>query len=78
MKRATVTIPDNLEKALESYLRDQEAPPTLTMVMQSALRQFLTLRGYLRPRGPFHITPAKRGSGLSDVSQEHDRYLAER
>jgi hypothetical protein len=32
----------------------------------------------LRPRGPFHITPAKRGSGLRDVSQEHDRYLTER
>ena len=78
MKRATVTIPDDLNKALEFYVRDQEAPPTLTMVMQSALRQFLTLRGYLRPRGPFQITPAKRGSGLRDVSEKHDRYLAER
>ena len=41
MKRATVTIPDELDKALESYVRDQDAPPTLTVVMQSALRQFL-------------------------------------
>ncbi len=78
MKRATVTIPDNLEKALQSYVRDQEAPPSLTVVIQSALRQFLTLRGYLRPRGPFQITPAKRGSGLTDVSRKHDRYLSER
>ncbi len=77
MKRATVTIPDDLAKAVESYTRDQEAPPTLTIVVQSALRQFLTVRGYLQPHGPFHITPAKHGSGLRDVSQEHDRYLAE-
>lgn len=78
MKRATVTIPDDLADALESYARDQEARPTLTVIVQSALRQFLSHRGYLRPRGPFHITPAKRGSGLRNVSQEHDRYLAER
>jgi hypothetical protein len=78
MKRATVTIPDDLAEAVESYARDQEARPTLTVVMQSALRQFLTQRGYLQSRGPFHITPAKRGSGLSDVSREHDRYLSER
>jgi hypothetical protein len=26
---------------------------------------------------PFKITPAKRGSGLSDVSENHDRYLVE-
>ncbi len=78
MKRATVTIPDDLADALESYARDQEARPTLTVVVQAALRQFLAHRGYLRPRGPFHITPAKRGSGLRDVSQEHDRYLVER
>ena len=77
MKRATVTIPDDLANAVESYARDQEARPSLTVVVQSALRQFLALRGYLQPHGPFHITPAKRGSGLRDVSREHDRYLAE-
>ena len=78
MKRATVTIPDDLADALESYAHDQEARPALTVIVQTALRQFLALRGYLRPRGPFHIMPAKRGSGLRNVSQEHDRYLAER
>jgi hypothetical protein len=26
---------------------------------------------------PFKITPAKRGSGLGDVSENHDRYLVE-
>jgi Arc/MetJ-type ribon-helix-helix transcriptional regulator len=78
MKRATVTIPDDLADAVESYVRDQEARPALTVVVQSALRQFLSQRGYLGRRSPLHITPAKHGSGLTDVSQEHDRYFAER
>jgi hypothetical protein len=78
MKRATETIPDDLDKALTLYVRDQEAPPTLTVVMQTALRQFLSQRGYLGRRRPLVITPAKRGSGFSDVSQNHDRYLADR
>jgi hypothetical protein len=78
MKRATVTIPDDLADAVENYARDQEARPALTVVVQSALRQFLTQRGYLGRRSPLRITPAKRGSGLTDVSQEHDRYFAER
>lgn len=78
MKRATVTIPDDLGKAVDHYIRDQEAPPALTTVMQAALRQYLTQRGYLQGRTPLHITPAKRGSGRKDVSIEHDRYFAER
>ena len=42
----------------------------------SVLRQ-LFKRGYVRPRGPFRIAPAKRGSGHSDISVEHDRYFAD-
>ena len=76
MKRATVTIPDDLSKAVERYVRDQEARPPLTAVVQAALRQYLTERGYLRAGGPFRITPSRRGSGRRDVSQAHDRYLA--
>ena len=75
MKRATVTIPDDLAEAMESYVRAQEAPPPLTAVVQAALRQYLTDRGYLRARGPLRINPARRGSGRRDVSQAHDRYL---
>ena len=79
MRRATVTIPDDLAKAVESYVRAQEARPALTAVVQAALRQYLTERGYLRAAGPLRITPAKRGSGgRRDVSQAHDRYLAVR
>ena len=78
MKRATVTIPDDLEQAVENYVRAQEARPPLTEVVQAALRLYLTERGYLRPSGPLRITPAKRGGGARDVSRAHDRYLAAR
>jgi hypothetical protein len=48
MKRATVTIPDDLEKAVDSYVRAQEAPPPLTAVVQAALREYLADRGFLQ------------------------------
>ena len=76
MKRATVTFPDDLAKAVEGYLRAQEARPALTTVVQAALHQYLTERGYLQATGPLRITPAKRGIGRRDVSSAHDRYLA--
>jgi metal-responsive CopG/Arc/MetJ family transcriptional regulator len=76
MKRATVTIPDDLAEAVDSFVRAQDAPPALTAVVQAALRQYLTERGYLRARKPLCINPAPKGSGRRDVSQAHDRYLA--
>jgi hypothetical protein len=76
MKRATVTIPDDLAEAVKSYVRAQQAPLAFTAVVQSALRQYLGERGFLRVRGSLKITVAKRGSGHRDVSQAHDRYLA--
>jgi len=77
MKRATVTIPDDLAEAVESYARRQEVQPPLTAIVQVALREYLTQRGYLKARGPLQIRPAERGSGKRDVSEAHDRYLAE-
>jgi hypothetical protein len=44
--------------------------------VQAALRQYLSERGFLRVRRSLAITPAAKGSGRRDVSQEHDRYLA--
>lgn len=78
MKRATVTIPDDLDKAVESYIRAQEATPTLTSVVQVALRHYLTEKGYMRPKRSLRITPAEHGSGHSDVSELHDAYLSVR
>jgi hypothetical protein len=76
MRRATVTIPDDLDEAVQNYVRAHDAPPALTAVIQAALRQYLLDRGYLRPSGPLRITPARNGSGRRDISRLHDRYLA--
>ncbi|MGD0074566.1 MAG: hypothetical protein ABSD31_09505 [Candidatus Binataceae bacterium] len=76
MKRATVSIPDDLEQAIERYVEAHDAKPAFTAVIQAALRQYLTDRGYLRSTGLLRISPARKGSGRRDVSQAHDRYLA--
>lgn len=47
MKRASMTIPGDLEKALEAYQNDSEVPPALAAVLQVALREYLAQRGYL-------------------------------
>lgn len=77
MKRATMTLPDDLAEAVVNYQQAHEAPPTLTTIVQAALRQYLGERGFLRVRQPLEITPAGKGSGRRDVSRDHDRYLAE-
>ena len=70
-----MTFPDDLAEAMEKYVQAQEAPPALTTVVQAALREYLSERGYLRPYRPLKITPKGR-SGKSNVSEEHDAYLA--
>ena len=79
MKRATVTLPDDLERALEAYRRSQGVPLHLTALTQAALREYLTKRGFLASSAerPFVITPVEKGSGTNDVSANHDRCLAE-
>ena len=76
MKRATMTFPDDLAEGVEEYLKAQENPPALTTVLQAALRQYLSERGFLRRYKPLKIRPAKRGSASSDGSLNHDLYLA--
>jgi hypothetical protein len=77
VKRATVTIPGDLEARLEAYLERQEVRPALTAVVQAALREYLANRSYIPPTKPLRITPARKGSGLRDVSLNHDRHFAE-
>jgi hypothetical protein len=75
MKRATMTFPDDLATAVEEYRLTQETPPSLTKVIQAALREYLTARGFLRKYRPLKLTPVG-SSGRSDVSENHDLYLA--
>lgn len=77
MKRATITLPEDLAKAVDEYLRAQEIAPALTRVVQTALREYLRERGFLRAFHPLKITPAPRGSGQTHVSVDHDSYFAE-
>lgn len=44
MKRATITLTDELEAELEAYRAGQEVPPSLTSLVQVALRSFLDQR----------------------------------
>lgn len=65
MKRASITITDDLEKALEAYRRDQDIPPRLIDIMQAALSEYLEGRGYLtlsstEPRGKPKGVPRDR------------------
>jgi hypothetical protein len=75
MRRATITIDGDLDEALRNYLSGMQAAPTLTALVQAALREFLARRGALAPSHPLHITPARKGSGKSDVSEKHDYYF---
>ena len=79
MKRATITLPDELEEALEAYRRSQDLPLPLTALTQAALREYLTRRGFLASTvgRPFVITPVEKGSGANDVSANHNRHFAE-
>lgn len=41
MRRATITLSDELEAALDAYLARQDAPPSLTAIVQAALQRYL-------------------------------------
>jgi hypothetical protein len=77
MRRATISISSELEAALDTYMKQQDAPPALTALVQAALREYLAHRGLVPPAAPLKITPARKGSGKTDVSLHHDRYFAD-
>jgi metal-responsive CopG/Arc/MetJ family transcriptional regulator len=74
MKRLTITLPDDLARAVDDYVQSQEA--SLTTIVQVALRGYLEDRGFMRVGRRLEIRVAAKSSGRHDVSQEHDRYLA--
>jgi hypothetical protein len=75
MRRATITIGDEIEAQPDAWMRQQDAAPPLTAVVQAALKEFLAHRGFAARSGKLHITPSRKGSGSHDVSVAHDRYL---
>jgi len=77
MKSASVTIPDDLAEALAAYGRDQGLPTEAEALIEAALRQLLAGHGYLATFRPFHITPIEHDGEETDISINHDRYLAD-
>lgn len=86
MKRATITIPDDLEAELEAYLGEREDGLDLDALVERALRSYLARQDrwggrevHLPRRRPFWITPLEErdAQGEPDVSINHDRYFAE-
>ena len=75
MKRATITFPDDLAEAVDQYMNAQEARPTITAVVQAALREYLQQRGFLQSYKPLKLRPLG-SSRRSDVSKNHDLYFA--
>jgi hypothetical protein len=73
MRRMTIAIDDDLVGAIEVYSERQGVLPTLTSIVQAALREYLVRHDYVPPPKPFCITPAKKGSGRHDVSVRHNR-----
>jgi hypothetical protein len=71
-----ITLPDDLEQALERFVAAQSAPVQPTAVVQAAVREYLAERGYLPSTSSLRIRPAPRGSDNDDVSVSQDRYLA--
>ncbi len=80
MRRATITIPDDLNHELEEFFASQEAPLSLTNVVQTALRNYIAQRkwierGYKPPSGVFNPPVSSKGSGKRTISAEHDIHL---
>lgn len=78
MRRATVTIPEELEEALDLYRRDLEFSPSLAALMQAALREYLQQRGYVargegRP-SMYEDAPAIRGEKTAAQMIVEDRH----
>lgn len=82
MKRATITLTDDLERELNEYLSEQDAPPTLTTLVQAALKDYirqrrLKERGFEPAQGSFWMEPLEEidDQGEPDVSLNHDFYF---
>ena len=83
MRRITVTIPDDIEHELVEFQQAQEVPPAMAAIVVAALRQYLeqrdpwARRNYHPASEPFLVMPMVPGSGKSDISVNHDRYVAQ-
>jgi hypothetical protein len=77
MQTLNLTLPDTLANALNSYIKDQENVLPANDIIENAIIEFLSQRGYLPPKKTINFTPATQGSGFLNTSVNHDQILAE-
>ena len=79
MQSLKITLPDAIANALNAYIGDQEFPLPATAIVETALKEFLSERGYLHPpqQRSLRLAPAPKGSGSQDTSVNHDKILSE-
>lgn len=80
MRRATITLTDELESKLERFFADREPRPSLAAVVQTALAKYLDneewqARSFEPAERPLRVTIARRGSGKETTSLEHDAII---
>jgi len=80
----TITLPPELEKEIEEYLGFERDEEDLSEPVKGALtadleaqRSQLEIINPDRPHRFLQFPAASKGSGVSDVSANHDKYLAE-
>ncbi len=82
-KRFTVALPDDLERDLNQYLEKLDTEVSLTALAQEALRQWLKDAKWRErvyrttPKSFMDMPVSPKGSGKTDISKNHDKYLAE-
>lgn len=74
MRRATITLTDDLEALLEKHLSGLEAPPSLNVVMQAALRSYLG-GGQRGRRGKVTAEPDARTRTTIELDDETEHAL---
>ncbi len=76
MKRATITIPDDLESRIKEYARSQEDNTSLSAVVRAALEEYLDNHERSSASWLLSFTPIeeKDDAGEPDVGVNHDTY----
>lgn len=71
MRRATVTIPDDLAVQLDAFSSTQPASPSLTTLVQAALRSFLAAPGGSPRESPVINRVLSRRAAIKDAAARH-------
>jgi hypothetical protein len=77
MHSTSCSLSNGIEAMLTVFLRSERLEDHRSRVVDEAVREYLSKRGYVPPRGPLRIAPWPHPSGDSFASVEHDRVLAE-